>query len=172
MPRIQPDNIDSRPAEPAFRFVPMTRDQAEELCGWRYEPPFDLYRWADWPRMKEEGIEFGDDAIRERQYISAVDAQGRMIGFVQLFPIVGVTRLGLGLRPDLCGRGLGPAFARAAAEEALRRAPGDAVDLEVLVWNARAVRAYSKAGFAIEDTYERLTPTGPAEFHCMVYAGA
>ncbi|WP_246070736.1 GNAT family N-acetyltransferase [Paenibacillus kobensis] len=171
MPRIQPDNVDNQMPSITFRFVPMSREQAAELCGWRYEPPFGLYGWSDWSRMESEGIEFGDSAIRERQYTAAVDDEGRMIGFAQLFPILGVTRLGLGLRPDLCGHGLGPAFARAAAEEALRRASGDAVDLEVLTWNTRAIRAYEKAGFVIEDTYDRPTPSGNAEFHCMVYTG-
>ncbi|WP_127572717.1 GNAT family N-acetyltransferase [Paenibacillus xylaniclasticus] len=150
----------------------MSLEQAEELCGWRYEPPFDLYGWPDWSRMKAEGIEFGDETIRRQQYMTAIDHEGHMIGFLQLFPMLGVTRLGLGLRPDLCGRGFGPAFANAAAEEALRQAPDNAVDLEVLTWNIRAIRAYQRAGFVIEDTYERPTPTGLAEFHCMIYTGA
>jgi ribosomal protein S18 acetylase RimI-like enzyme len=150
----------------------MTRAHAAELCSWRYEPPFDLYGWSDFQQLEAKGIEFGDPDIRDRQYIAALTGEDEMIGFAQLFPLLGVTRLGLGLRPDQCGRGFGAAFARAAAAEAIRRAPGDEIDLEVLTWNERAIRAYQKAGFHITDTYERNTPTGPAEFHCMVYAAA
>ncbi|EFM10819.1 GCN5-related N-acetyltransferase [Paenibacillus curdlanolyticus YK9] len=153
----------------AWQFHIMSREQAQELCRWRYEAPFDLYGWSDWDRMLAESMEFGDDAIRVSQYVAAVDEHGRMIGFAQFFPLLGVTRLGLGLRPDLCGFGLGPAFARSAAEEARKRAPHDEIDLEVLAWNTRAIRAYAKAGFTVTDTYDRQTPTGPAEFHCMVY---
>jgi ribosomal protein S18 acetylase RimI-like enzyme len=93
----------------------------------------------------------------------------RLCGFAQLFPLVGVTRLGLGLRPDLCGRGLGSAFSKLIAQEARTRRPANEIDLEVLVWNTRAIKAYERAGFHIADTYERGTPTGPDIFHCMVY---
>lgn len=155
-----------------FRFVPMTRAHAEQLCSWRYEPPFDLYGWPNFHQIEAEGIEFGDPDIRAQQYAAVLNGEDEMIGFAQLFPLLGVTRLGLGLRPDQCGHGLGAAFARATAEEALQRAPGDEIDLEVLTWNERAIRAYVKAGFHITDTYVRNTPTGPAEFHCMVYAAA
>ncbi|WP_317971218.1 GNAT family protein [Paenibacillus sp. CCS19] len=155
-----------------FRFVPMSREHAEELCNWRYEAPFDLYGWSDYHVMEAEGIEFGDADIRSQQYMAVLDQNGQMIGFVQLFPLLGVTRLGLGLRPDRCGQGLGAAFARATAEQALKRAPQDEIDLEVLTWNVRAIRAYQKAGFHIADTYVRPTPTGEAEFHCMVFAAA
>ncbi|MBD3922098.1 GNAT family N-acetyltransferase [Paenibacillus sp. PR3] len=157
---------------PQFRFVPMSREHAQELCSWRYEPPFDLYGWSDFGRMEAEGIEFGDPDIRSQQYAAVLNEESHMIGFVQLFPLLGVTRLGLGLRPDRCGQGLGAAFALAAAEEAIRRAPQDEIDLEVLTWNQRAIRAYQKAGFHITDTYVRPTPTGEAEFHCMVFAAA
>ncbi|QKS48919.1 GNAT family N-acetyltransferase (plasmid) [Paenibacillus cellulosilyticus] len=150
----------------------MTSEHAEELCSWRYEPPFDLYGWSNFRQMEADGTEFGDPDIRAKQYITVLNDEGQMIGFSQLFPLLGVTRLGLGLRPDQCGRGLGAAFARAVAEEARRRAPGDEIDLEVLTWNERAIRAYQKAGFHMTDTYVRNTPTGPAEFHCMVYAAA
>ncbi|MWC30735.1 GNAT family N-acetyltransferase [Paenibacillus sp. MMS18-CY102] len=159
-----------KPAIPAsWHFQILSREHAQELCRWRYESPFDLYGWSDWDRMAAEGLEFGDDAIRIAQYAAALDEQGTMIGFAQFFPLLGVTRLGLGLRPDLCGFGLGPAFARSAAEEARKRAPHDEIDLEVLAWNTRAIRAYAKAGFAVTDTYERQTPAGPATFYCMVY---
>jgi ribosomal protein S18 acetylase RimI-like enzyme len=92
-----------------------------------------------------------------------------LCGYAQLFPLVGVTRLGLGLRPDLCGRGLGSAFVKLIAQEACNRQPANEIDLEVLIWNTRAIKAYERAGFHITDTYERNTPTGPDIFHCMVF---
>lgn len=157
------------PAFRGMRFAPLTEARAEALCAWHYPPPFDLFDWPAWPDMVERGIEFGDPQIRERQFAAVENGEGEWIGFVQFFPLLGLTRLGLGMRPDLCGRGAGAAFARLAAEEALRRAPDDDVDLEVLTWNERAIRAYERAGFVVEDTYWRPTPTGSAEFHCMVF---
>lgn len=127
--------------------------------------------------MQRESFEFADPLIRIEQYSAVVDEDDSLCGFVQFFPIVGVTRLGLGLHPNLCGqaetqgkgKGLGAAFVKLLVQEAKRRAPLNEIDLEVFVWNERAIRTYVKAGFAITDTYERQTPTGMATFHCMVY---
>lgn len=166
---MQEREQDVRPEEPRFRIVPMNIRHCQDICTWTYEPPYDIYQWSSWAQMEEDGDEFGDRQIRETQYVSVLDGEGTLIGYAQLFPLQGVTRLGLGLRPELCGRGLGPAFVRCIVEEARSRRPDDEIDLEVLVWNHRARRAYAKAGFVVTDRYERPTPKGPMEFLCMVH---
>lgn len=120
--------------------------------------------------MKKDGFEFGDPVLRDMQYAAVLAEDGSFIGFAQFFPLgASVIRLGLGLRPNLCGQGLGALFVRTIAEEALRRSPGCEVDLEVFTWNTRAIRTYEKAGFITEDTYMRPAPDGPHEVHCMVF---
>ncbi|MBD0381984.1 GNAT family N-acetyltransferase [Paenibacillus sedimenti] len=161
-----------------WRVVPLTESHGRELCSWNYPPPYDLYNWPAWETMQHEALEFADPLIRSKQYGAVVDEDDSLCGFVQFFPIVGVTRLGLGLRPDLSGhtekhgkgKGLGAAFVKLLVQEAKRRSPLNEIDLEVLVWNERAIRTYAKAGFVITDTYERQTPTGMATFHCMVFS--
>jgi [ribosomal protein S18]-alanine N-acetyltransferase len=155
-----------------WRIVPLTESLGQELCSWCYTHPYDLYNWPEWETMLQEESEFADPFIRSEQYAAVLDEHNRLCGFAQFFPIVGVTRLGLGLRPDLCGKGkgLGTYLIKLLVQEAKRRAPQHEIDLEVLVWNKRAIRTYEKAGFTITDTYTRNTPTGIAEFHCMVYS--
>ncbi|MBB6733934.1 GNAT family N-acetyltransferase [Cohnella zeiphila] len=153
---------------PRFRFAAMSERDGEEICSWRYPPPYDVYQWPAWPRMLAEEIEFGDPDIRERQYASVLDENGDFVGYAQFFPMAGVIRLGLGLRPDCCGRGWGAAFLEAAAREAARRAPDAEIDLEVEVWNKRAIRAYQKAGFEIDDRYDRKAVHGIVSLYCMV----
>lgn len=155
----------------AWTFQPLTEQQAQELCTWKYEPPYDVYNWTAWETLVAKQEEIGDPLIREQQYFSITDSEGNLIGFAQLFPMVGVTRLGLGMNPLLLDQGLGPAFVRLIAEEARRRAPENEIDLEVKDFNKRAFRAYEKAGFVHTDTYEKGTPTGAGLFHCMVYKG-
>ncbi|OWA32968.1 GNAT family N-acetyltransferase [Saccharibacillus sp. O16] len=154
--------------EDSFEIHVMTESEAAAVCGWSYEPPYDIYGWMPWEEMKKLGIEFGDPELRTQQYVTGY-RNGVFCGFAQLFPLGGTTRLGIGMRPDLCGRGMGAAFVRAAADEALRRIPGQEIDLEVLTWNQRAISAYRKAGFSITDLYERMTPDGMKPFYCMVY---
>jgi len=155
-----------------MRFAPMSEAHAEAICGWRYPPPYDRFDWPPWEEAAAQGLEIADPRIREAQYVSVLNGRDELIGYVQFFPLLNATRLSLGLRPDLCGRGGGAVLARLAAEEALRRAPGIEVDLEVLAWNIRAIRAYEKAGFVLDDTYCRQPPSGPDIFHCMVYRPA
>lgn len=149
----------------------LTEQQAELICSWRYLAPYDLFNWPNWSVMQQEAMDFGDPEIRMQQYIAILDKQDHFVGYAQLFPLEGVTRLGIGLRPDLCGKGYGHLLVRTIAEEARRRKPHHEIDLEVLTWNARAIASYAKSGFAVTDTYERMTPTGLAEFHCMVFMG-
>ena len=156
--------------KPLFRLVPMTEEEARQICLWKYEGEYAVFNWPDWEELARKGEEFADPDIRRQQYFSVLDSNGILAGFVQFFPMLGITRLGLGMRPDLCGKGLSGPFLEAAVCEALRQKPENGVDLEVLTWNERAIRAYRKAGFVVTDTYVRPTPAGDSEFHCMVYS--
>jgi len=153
-----------------FIVAPLSEQWAEQLCSWQYEPPYDFYTWRNWDQMRQLGQEFGDPVIRSLQYAAVLDTSGYLAGFAQFFPLLGVTRIGLGMRPDLCSQGLGYSFFQTIVHEARRRAPHDELDLEVHEWNIRAIRTYEKAGFVIDDTYERPGPRGSELVHCMVYA--
>ncbi|REK67509.1 MAG: GNAT family N-acetyltransferase [Cohnella sp.] len=152
-----------------FRIGPMTEADAEEICSWRYPAPYDRYRWPAWEEMRSQGKEFGDPDIRQSQYASVRDKEQALVGYAQFFPMTGVVRLGLGLRPDCCGIGWGAELMRALVAEASARYPGAEIDLEVESWNKRAIRAYEKAGFVITDSYTRRATHGCVHICCMVY---
>jgi ribosomal-protein-alanine N-acetyltransferase len=152
-----------------FTITPMTETHARSICDWRYDAPYDIYNSKPWAELLAGREEWADDAIRGQQFRSILDESGELCAFAQFFPLDGLTRLGIGMRPDLCGKGLGTSVIHLIVSEAKKRAPSHLIDLEVLSWNDRAYRAYEKAGFNYEQTYERMTPTGLAEFHCMVY---
>lgn len=155
--------------EIAMTIHPMEIWHAEAICLWSYEAPYDSYNWPSWAQMKKDETEFGDPVLRAAQYAAVLDNNSELVGYAQFFPIAGVTRLGLGLRPDLCGHGLGSTLAQCIALEARRRQPQHEIDLEVATWNKRAIRAYKYAGFHITDTYTIESSKGLLECHCMVY---
>ncbi|MEK4508110.1 GNAT family N-acetyltransferase [Paenibacillus sp. FSL K6-2524] len=157
---------------PQFQIAAMEDSHGAEISTWRYDSPYDVYSWLPWEQMKALDVEFGNPVLRAEQYVSLLDANGVLSGFAQYFPLTDVTRLGIGMRPDLCGHGMGQSFVLTIVEEALRRTPHHVIDLEVLTWNTRAIRAYQKSGFTITDLYEKLTPGGISKpFYCMVYKG-
>jgi len=149
----------------------MKEAEGKIISEWTYTPPYDLYQFLPWSQMQALEIEFGDPVIRRQQYVSIHDEHGELCGFAQYFPMEGVIRIGLGMRPDLTGQGRGVPFVSAILKEALHRYPAMEIDLEVLTWNERAITVYQRCGFRITDTYERRTPTGTGMFHCMVYEG-
>jgi ribosomal-protein-alanine N-acetyltransferase len=153
----------------SWKIAPMTETHGQTISTWTYPPPYHIYNWPSWEHMVQDGLDFADPVVRKDQYAAVVDDQDELCGFGQFFPIVGVTRLGLGLRPDLLGLGMGAYLTSLMVMEAKKRAPHSIIDLEVLIWNIRAQRSYIKAGFKVTDTYIRSTPGGLAAFYCMVY---
>lgn len=148
--------------------VPLTEEHGRYICSWRYPEPYNVYNWPSWDEMVHNQAEFADPFIRETQYMAYVDSNETLIGFIQLFPMQGVTRLGLGLRPDLCSKGSGVAFVQTIVQTAAKLNPEHQIDLEVLTWNHRAIKVYERAGFTISDTYKRSAGESTIEVHCMV----
>lgn len=156
----------------------LTEAYCREICSWSYPEPYGIYNWPAWEIMTAQELEFADPNIREAQFAAVVivpvdsisnQHHSELIGYVQYFPMVGVTRIGLGIRPELCDNGLGAAFMEVIIKEAIKRNPANEIDLEVHTWNVRAQKTYTGAGFEQTDEYERMTPTGMGRFYCMVY---
>ncbi|MCI3926843.1 GNAT family N-acetyltransferase [Paenibacillus sp. TRM 82003] len=136
----------------------MTPARAEAIASWRYPAPYERYAFEHWDALVAEGRQLADPELRERQFRCVLEAD-ELCGFLQWFPLTAeegpdLVRLGLGLRPDLCGQGRGAGFASFVAAETARLHPGRLIDLEVAASNRRAIRAYERAGFRVVDEYE------------------
>jgi ribosomal-protein-alanine N-acetyltransferase len=94
-------------------FTPMNDEEARAVVSWRYETPYDFYDMANDPEGPEELL--GPPERREGYY--AVRSDGELVGFFSFGPggqlpsfdyaDDGSLDIGLGLRPDLTGKGLG-----------------------------------------------------------------
>jgi ribosomal-protein-alanine N-acetyltransferase len=71
------------------------------------------------------------------------------VGFIYLEDREEGVFYGLGLRPELTGRGLGLEFVRFGLQFAHERFPGRRVILDVAEFNVRARKVYEKAGFDV-----------------------
>jgi ribosomal-protein-alanine N-acetyltransferase len=139
----------------AFRFRPLEQADAEAVASWRYPEPYAFY---DWPSDPDDLAELLDSEARRRGgYHAVVSDDGELIGFVTCAEADGVAELGLGLRPDHTGRGLGGAFLAAALDLARERyAPTD-FRLSVAAFNRRAITVYERAGFEAVRAYKHRT---------------
>lgn len=159
-----------------YTFTPMTESVARDILGWQYDAPYAFYN---------AGPATIDDDLLELlggSYWSAHDATGRLVGFFTAGPsgqlpgghvhgvyTQGALDVGLGMRPDLTGRGAGLEFVLAGLEFLREERAPAAFRLVVAVENVRAVRVYERAGFEPVTTFSSPLPgDGSREFLLML----
>ena len=121
----------------------LSDDQAAAIAEWRYEFPYEWYDTASDPRR----IELFASPRRREGLRAVVDDGGELVGFFNFVRDGDEVRIGLGMRPDLTGRGLAQPFIQAGLEYALAQWEPLRFRLWVARWNERALRAYRRAGF-------------------------
>lgn len=124
---------------------------ARAVLTWRYEPPYDLYNG----QATEEAVA----EMTAGDYWALFDASA-VVGFFCLGAAARVPGgdyvansatcdLGLGMRPDLTGRGLGHALVADLQDLIPILRPGIShLRLTVAAFNQRAIRVYQSRGFA------------------------
>ncbi len=139
----------------------MTQDEAEAIAAWRCDPPYDFY---DWTADEGDLAELLDPVRRGDKYFSAHEPAGELIGFFGFTREDHVVDVGLGLRPDLTGRGLGPAFLEQGLAFAKDRFEPRRFRLSVATFNERAIKVYERAGFVVTRTFTHETSGGVFPF--------
>ena len=122
---------------------PWSADHARAVAAWHYEPPYDFYDLVSDPDDEAELF----DPARWPRYRAVLGGDGTLEAFWFFRPDGDAVEVGLGLRPDLTGRGLGAAFAAAALEYARAEWVPRRFVLHVAAWNDRAIRVYRQLGF-------------------------
>ena len=148
---------------PDYRFRQMNEADANGVAGWRYGPPYDFYDSAADP---EDLAELLDPERRKDAYFSVLD-RGDLIGFFQFEARGAALELGLGLRPDVTGMGVGLGFLAAGMGFARERFAPERFTLAVATFNGRAIRTYERAGFRRGETYTHETNGGRYSFLSM-----
>src|SRR5260370_40938601 len=123
-------------------FCDMDRRAADAIVSWRYEPPYDFYDLAD--------IDDLDEFLAESRWgvsLFGAYADGELVGYIDLNRDGDGVEIGLGLRPDMTGRGHGLAFVEAILDFARERFALQRFRLKVARFNERAIRVYERAGF-------------------------
>jgi len=139
----------------------MTQDEADAIADRRYDPPYDFY---DWRADEDDLAELLDPLRRGEGYFSAHNAGGELIGFFGFECKDDVVGVGLGLRPDLTGRGLGLAFLEQGLSFAHDRFQPVGFKLSVAELNERAIKVYERAGFVRTRSFSHETNGGVFPF--------
>ncbi len=147
-----------------YLFRQMDDADANEVASWRYEPPYDFYDSTADPADLAELL---DPERRRDVYFSVLDDENRIVGFFQFEKKYETVDIGLGLRPDLTGRGLGAEFVLSGLEFARRRLAPERFSLSVATFNERAIGVYERVGFRRGEVFTHETNGGEHEFLSM-----
>ena len=143
-----------------YSFREMTQAEAETVAAWHYEAPYDFYDFESDP---EDLAEILDPEQRAGDY-HAVGLDGGLVGFFSFKVHGDALEIGLGLRPDLTGRGFGLELVEAGLDFARARFSPQTFWLDVATWNERAKKVYERAGFEPGHVWTHTTGPGPVDF--------
>ncbi len=154
-------------AEWHFRFTPMTASAARAVVSWQYEKPYDIYNVE--PEERESTIR---GILDPNNHYVAAWSREELVGFACCGPDAqvpsgnytgeGILDVGLGLRPDLTGKGFGLGFVNAIVAFAVKEYRPRQLRLTVAAFNQRAIRVYERAGFHVVGSFAgRFPGQGP-----------
>lgn len=125
----------------------MNQREAIEIADeWKYPQPYDFY---DMTADLEDYEEITDPVSRGKHYYSVLKNHN-LIGFFGVFPKESgenEIELGLGLKPDLTGKGLGKNFVTTILQYIKEEQSSVKVWLSVADFNQRAIKLYERVGF-------------------------
>lgn len=146
----------------------MDESEATAIAGWHYDPPYSFYDWS--ADSDDAALLLGEEA-RAGRFFTVFDETKTLVGFFE-FQLKGDdVVIGLGLRPDLTGRGLGRQFLDAGLAFAQKRFQPARFRLSVASFNKRAIRVYERVGFVPVRTFEHETSGGVHRFLEMTRPG-
>lgn len=145
----------------------LSDDDKRQICSWQYEGEYAVYNLPPYEKMREAGSGFMDSR-NERNYYGFFE-KGSLVGFANIKEEPTRFFVGIGVRPDICGKGYGTKILGEVCKIAKAKNPFKPLYLVVRTWNRRAVRCYEKAGFTIDgEPFEQTTGAGKGTFYRMI----
>jgi [ribosomal protein S18]-alanine N-acetyltransferase len=143
---------------PEFMIRAMTAADAHAVAAWRYPGEYSFY---DADADPDDLAELLDPTEWGRRYFAADDRAQRQLAGVLVVKLTGrAAEIGLGLRPDLAGHGLGEHFVRTCLRFASAELGAESYTLAVAAFNRRAITVYERAGFREAERFEHFTNGG------------
>jgi [ribosomal protein S18]-alanine N-acetyltransferase len=150
-----------------YRFEKMTQQEAEEIAyNWHYDGEYSFY---DMEADKEDLAEFLNPELRGDSVFTVYLGE-EIAGYYSVNQTAAATyEIGLGMRPDLTGSGMGLDFLKAGMDFLKTRFKPEKITLSVATFNQRVIKVYRKMGFIDLDTFMQNTNGGTYEFLRMEY---
>ena len=157
----------------ALHLGKVNNEEAKKISEWIYEKPYEIYNI--------EGKQSCIDEFVNDLYFSFLDEDDEILGYFCLGKAAQVPEgnklgiydeecvdIGLGLRPDMCGKGLGSRFLIEAIEFATNQLSAKKFRLTVASFNKRAIGMYKKIGFKKINSFKNVEGNIEIDFDVMI----
>ena len=149
--------------------VEFTELYAKEICDWKYDGEYSIYNYPEWDKAFDEKWAITIEEKRKKEFSAVVDDYNNLCGYIRLQKKDEYILIGVGLKPSLCGQGLGNTIMKIVKQQCRELYPNKKIALEVRSFNERAIKCYKRAGFKVKGIYEKDTPIGHGEFIRMEF---
>lgn len=141
----------------------LTQANADQIARkWHYSDQYSFYNMENDPEDFEEII---TPKLRGNRYYQVVDDKDELVGYFCLEMLSEEkVEVGLGLRPDLTGQGLGSNFVKEIETFIQNNFNFKIIILSVTSFNKRAIKVYQRAGFKIDGSKLQKSNDGVYEF--------
>ncbi|GIO25563.1 GNAT family N-acetyltransferase [Ornithinibacillus bavariensis] len=131
---------------------------AIEILTWKYEKPYDFYNNVLSGEAILELMSNSYRAVLHKQEVIGFFCTGRDAQVPKGHEVNAYADscvdIGIGMKPELTGKGIGTIFLRFILQEVLREAKGN-IRLTVAEFNLRAIRLYEKFNFIKQSEFVR-----------------
>ena len=153
-----------------YSISPLSEENAREITTWCYDPPYDLY--------DQEPVHLAGLLNPDYRYHQVLDEIGNLVGFCCYgldAQVPGgeyhekfheVLDVGVGMRPELTGQGLGETFVAEILDYGRTTYCPEEFRVSVAAFNKRSLKTFQKLGFKIQGSFMRELVE--IEFHQMV----
>ena len=141
-------------------YRPAGEKSAREFVQWQYEPPYDVYNCP--PEDVDEAVRYDIDPTNN--VYAMFDREDKLIGYCSYGRDAQVPGgdyseeamdIGLMIKPELTGHGLGAAFAEEVTRNGIAKYAPKKLRVTIAAFNKRAIHTWEKNGFEQNQTFER-----------------
>jgi RimJ/RimL family protein N-acetyltransferase len=142
-----------------YSITSITPEAAGEITQWRYPPPYDIYDLSqeDLPGFLNPAYSYHQVRNQDGELIGycCFGKDARVPGGDYSLGEPEVLDIGVGLRPDLTGQGLGSEFVSKVISYGIEQYQPQRLRVTIAKFNQRSLKTFQHLGFKVSKTFKR-----------------
>lgn len=127
----------------------LNQHNVQEIIKWKYNYPYDCYNYPEYNILKEQNWAIVNPKKCKKQF-TGFFLKKELIAYFRIQTIKDYLLLGLGLKPEYCGKRLGKKIISKYIDYVKENYRDfDTIRLSVRKFNIRAIKCYKSLGFKL-----------------------